>query len=70
MTMQNMKKQYVTPIIDIVDIDPEFLMLTMSSEQSNAGTGNGTADDDTPDLSNKRRLRRGTWGNLWDDTGV
>ena len=67
MAMKNMKKRYVAPIIDIVDIEYEVLMLAVSSEQSNTGTGSGTAGNDTPDLSNKRR---GTWGNLWDDTGV
>ena len=59
----NMKKQYVTPIIDIVEIEHEALMLTASSEQSNVGTGSGTAGNDTPDLSNRHR---GTWGNLWN----
>ena len=59
----NMKKQYVTPIIDIVEIEHEALMLTASGEQSNVGTGSGTAGNDTPDLSNKRR---DTWGNLWN----
>ena len=63
MTMKNMKKQYVTPIIDIVDIEPESLMLTVSSEQTNVGTGNDTAGNDTPDLSNRHR---GSWGNLWE----
>ena len=61
--MMNMKKQYVAPIINIVEIEHEALMLTASSEQSNVGTGSGTAGNDTPDLSNRHR---GTWGNLWN----
>ena len=63
MTMMNMKKQYVMPIIDIINIEHEALMLTVSGEQSNAGTGSGTVGNETPNLSNKRR---GTWGNLWE----
>lgn len=38
-------------------------MLTASGEQTNASTGGGTTDNDTPSLSNKRR---GTWGDLWE----
>ena len=63
MTMMNMKKQYVKPIMEVVVFEHEALMLTASSEQSSVGTGSGTAGNDTPDLSNKRR---GTWGNLWE----
>lgn len=58
-----MKKQYIKPAVEIVEIEQETLMLTASGEQTNAGTGSGTAGDDTPNLSNKHR---GTWGNLWE----
>ena len=63
MTMMNMKKQYVKPILEVVNIEYETMMLTVSGEQSSAGTGSGTAGNDTPDLSNRHR---GTWGNLWN----
>ena len=49
--------------MEVVVFEYEALMLTASSEQSSVGTGSGTAGNDTPDLSNKRR---GTWGNLWE----
>lgn len=62
----NMKKRYVKPDMEVLEIENEILMMAMSSEQSNVGTGNGPAGDETPDLSNKRR---GTWGNLWEDFG-
>ena len=63
MTMKNMKKQYIKPAVEIIEIEQEALMLTASGEQTNASTGSGTAGNDTPDLSNKRR---DTWGNLWN----
>ena len=61
--MMNMKKQYVKPRFEIVEIEHEALLLTASGEQGNVGTGGGTAGNETPDLSNGHR---GSWGNLWD----
>lgn len=57
-----MKQQYVKPAIESIEVQHEALMMTVSGEQDNVGTGNGTAGDETPGLS---RGRRGSWGNLW-----
>ena len=59
----NMKKRYVKPVMEVVEIENEILMMTMSGEQGSTGIGSGTAGNDTPDLSNRHR---GTWGNLWN----
>lgn len=58
-----MKKYYVKPAIEAIEVQHEALMMTVSGEQDNVGTGDGTAGDDTPGLS---RERRGSWGNLWE----
>ena len=57
-----MKKYYVKPAIEAIEVQHEALMMTVSGEQSSVGTGNGTAGDDTPGLSNERR----GWGDLWN----
>ena len=51
----NMKKRYVKPVMEVVEIENEILMMTMSGEQGSTGTGSGTAGNDTPDLSNRHR---------------
>lgn len=57
-----MKKTYMAPMIEVVEFEPESLMLTASSEIGEVGTGGGTAGNG-PDLANERR---GAWGNLWN----
>lgn len=56
-----MKKNYVTPVVEVAELETEALMLTASSETGNAGTGSGSAGSG-PDLSNEHR---GSWGDLW-----
>ena len=58
----DMKKIYVVPSIEVVEVEHESLMLTASGETDSAGVGSGTAGNG-PDLANERR---GTWGDLWD----
>ena len=57
------RKTYIQPTIDVVEIEMESLMQTVSSEQGQAGTGSGPVGDETPDLARKYR---GTWGDLWN----
>ena len=58
-----MKEQYVAPTIEVVEIENQQLMLTVSGEQIEVGSGNNSGSGvGTPDLVNKRR---GKWGNLW-----
>lgn len=58
-----MKKQYITPITEILEIESLQMMLTISGEQDETGLGNGSVGNNTPDLTNGRR---GSWGNLWE----
>lgn len=57
------KKAYIQPAIEVVGIEMESLMQTVSSEQGQTGTGSGSVGDETPDLARKYR---GTWGDLWN----
>lgn len=58
-----MKKEYLKPTLEVVEFSSEILMNVTSGEQESAGTGDGPADDDTPDLAGRRR---GSWGDLWN----
>ena len=47
-----MKKEYVTPAIEIVDIENDNLLNAVSVEtESGPGVGGGEAGDETPDLA-------------------
>lgn len=59
-----MKKDYITPMIEVVQLDPEqSLMNILAGSTTGAGTGDGSAGDEDPECGTKRR---GTWGNLWE----
>lgn len=57
------KQDYIKPETEILEFASELLMLTASGETDGAGTGDGSADDSDPELSN---YRRGVWGNRWE----
>ena len=57
-----MKKEYTTPTVEVVEIAYPQLMSAISGEQSDVGLGDGTTDDNDPDLVGRRR---GVWGNFW-----
>ena len=57
-----MKKNYVTSETVNVGLMAEPVMNVTSGEQSNTGTGSGTAGDGTSDLS---AGNRGDWGSIW-----
>ena len=56
------KQKYITPRVEIVEIDVPQLRLAASGETDDAGSGKDPVGDETEDLSNRRR---GEWGNLW-----
>ena len=58
----NIKKNYIAPSIEVVEVEYESLMTTASGETGNTGVGGGNAGNG-PELANDRR---GSWGNLWD----
>ena len=56
--MKGMKKKYIQPQIEVVEVETEkMLALSIRDEK---------ADSDAEVLSNEHR---GTWGNLWGDSG-
>ena len=57
-----MKKLYIAPAIEMVELETESQMMTVSGEQGSVGTGKDPVGDETPNLS---REHRGTWGDLW-----
>ena len=58
----NIKKNYIAPSIEVVEVEYESLMTTASGETGNTGVGGGNAGNG-PELA---KDRRGSWGNLWD----
>lgn len=56
------RQKYIAPQVEIVEFDVRETILAASGETDNAGTGSGSAGDETEDLST---TKRGTWGNLW-----
>ena len=58
-----MKQNYIKPEIETIEFASEVLMNITSGETDGTGTGEGSADDNDPDLTHRRR---GTWGNFWE----
>lgn len=57
-----MKKKYSPPKSMNVELISEPLMNVVSGEQTGAGTGEGSAGDETPEIT---APNRGDWGSLW-----
>lgn len=57
------KQDYTKPEIETIEFAFEVLMNITSGETDGTGTGEGSADDDDPELTHRRR---GTWGNFWE----
>ena len=57
-----MKKLYMAPAIEMVALETESQMMTVSGETDNVGTGSGDAEGG-PGMANGRR---GGWGDLWN----
>ena len=61
-----MKKEYITPTIETIDIKTETMLATSGTESdndTNIGIGDGEADNNIEALSN--RQRPGVWDNEW-----
>ena len=56
-----MKKIYVKPEFEAVEVEIESLMTTTSGEQGNAGVEGEEGDGDDLVIG-----RRGSWGNRWE----
>lgn len=59
-----MKKKYLKPSIEIVPIDFDVYMLSLSSEGEDGLPGSSTGGDMSGGSADANR-HRGEWGNLW-----
>lgn len=59
-----MKKTYITPEMDVMVLETEALMLTISAGGGDEGPSYGGGATNKEADANKKR--RGTWGNLWN----
>ena len=60
-----MKQTYIAPEMEVMEIETETMMLSLSAEGSLDGTGSGGYGSGMEADVNKRR---GQWGNLWEDS--
>lgn len=56
------KKAYITPNMEVMELETESPMLSASGE---SGGNAGVFDDVTDDDANMSNKRRGQWGDLW-----
>ena len=62
-----MKKTYIKPEMEQMEMDTEALMLTMSTPDGNSGLGGTSWGGNNPgdNIEADGNRRRGEWGNLW-----
>ena len=58
------KREYIKPEIEVIAFETESAMLSGSNFAPESGDDYEFDEAGT----NRRRLRRGEWGNLWADT--
>ncbi len=59
------KKAYITPNMEVMEMEIEAPMLSASSGSGESGGNAGVFDDVTDDDANMSNKRRGKWGDLW-----
>jgi hypothetical protein len=57
-----MKKTYIKPEMEVLELDIETLMISMSAPGGDGPGYGGEATDKEADANDRRR---GEWGNLW-----
>ena len=58
-----MKKRYIKPEVEVMEIENEALMISMSVPDGDGPGYGGEATDKEADANG----RRGSWGNLWEN---
>lgn len=56
------KEKYESPAVHELEMVVEPIMNVVSGETGNAGVGDGSTDENDPDLAGGKRAG---WGNLW-----
>ena len=59
------KKAYITPNMEVMEMEIEAPMLSASSGSGGSDGNAGVFDDVTDDDANMSIKRRGKWGDLW-----
>lgn len=63
-----MKKVYIAPTMEIAELEVAAIIASsMNTGGSLPGTGYG-GDDDSGKIEADANGRRGSWGNLWEDS--
>lgn len=63
-----MKKVYIAPAMEIAELEVAAIIASsMNAGGSLPGTGYG-GDDDSGKIEGDANGRRGSWGNLWEDS--
>ena len=60
-----MKKTYIKPVMEIMELDIETLMISMSAPGGNGNEGPSWGGDSEGGMEADANDRRGEWGNLW-----
>ena len=59
-----MKKTYIAPAMEVMELEVETILMALSSQESLPGTSWGGDSEGGKDAD--ANDRRGGWGNLWD----
>lgn len=60
-----MKKTYIKPVMEIMELDIETLMISMSAPGGNGNEGPSWGGESEGGMEADANNRRGEWGNLW-----
>ena len=60
-----MKKTYIKPVMEIMELDIETLMISMSAPGGNGNEGPSWGGESEGGMDADANDRRGEWGNLW-----
>ena len=61
-----MKQAYVTPEMEVVEMNIETALMALSADQTLPGTSWGGSAGGGNSMEADANGRRGSWGNLWD----
>ena len=60
-----MKKVYIAPMVEVLELNVETLMISMSAPGGNGNDGGPSWGGAGSDMEADANNRRGEWGNLW-----
>lgn len=60
-----MKKTYIKPVMEVMELNIETLMISMSAPGGNGNEGPSWGGESEGGMEADANGRRGEWGNLW-----